>query len=250
MAPDGIHAWSQCGLPLCFFDIRPLVWWCMNWVSVIFENDYLYYPFITLSAIVFVWAISRYPATLRKDRVVDWWNMLIPDAKGKSQAVFQDVEELIRQTEPPKVSMRKRRVWPGIMRGLLGEKRPFLTVIDNTNSNLKAYRMYFNTKDYGTNLQVTWYLVHEPGLWRRSIALLTCIPFVGLVFFPIYAFTRLFAAGKSGILYMDVFDEQDLRAFATNAHHCVLGAVEKLMLDLGQDTSIIKRETQGFLGIS
>jgi hypothetical protein len=55
---------------------------------------------------------------------------------------------------------------------------------------------------------------------------------------------------KRGGLDLDLFDEQDLRAYVTNAHHCLLEAVNKLMLDLNQDPSKIDRKSRGFLGIS
>jgi len=41
-----------------------------------------------------------------------------------------------------------------------------------------------------------------------------------------------------------------LRAYTTNAHHCLIKAVEKLMTNLNQDTSKIDRKSRGFLGIS
>jgi len=41
-----------------------------------------------------------------------------------------------------------------------------------------------------------------------------------------------------------------LRAYVTNAHHCLLEAVEKLMVDLNQDPAKIERKSRGFLGIS
>jgi hypothetical protein len=49
---------------------------------------------------------------------------------------------------------------------------------------------------------------------------------------------------------LDLFDQQDLRTYSTNAHHCLLKAVDKLMLDLNQDPSKIERKSRGFLGIS
>lgn len=238
-------------LPLLSFSPYLLFRWVLDyWACYIAPNEYLYYPTIIMCILFFAWAILHYPAMVRKDRIVDSWDMLIADAKGKGQSVYQDMEKAILQTKPPKVHMRKRKVWPGIIRGLFGERRPFFIVINKANSNLKAYRMYVNAMDYGTNLQVVWYLVHEPGLWRRTIAILMCIPVVGIAVLPIYLISRLLVAGKSGILQLDVFDEQDLRAFATNVHHCILGAVEKLMTDLGQDTTDIKRQSRGFLGIS
>ncbi|MEW6675409.1 MAG: hypothetical protein AB1348_05320, partial [Nitrospirota bacterium] len=52
------------------------------------------------------------------------------------------------------------------------------------------------------------------------------------------------------IIRLDLFDQQDLTAYVTNAHHCLIEAVEKLMLNIGQDPSRIDRKSRGFLGIS
>jgi len=49
---------------------------------------------------------------------------------------------------------------------------------------------------------------------------------------------------------LDFFDEQDLRAYVTNAHKCLQKAVDKLMLEFNQDPSKIDRKSRGFLGIS
>lgn len=49
---------------------------------------------------------------------------------------------------------------------------------------------------------------------------------------------------------LDLFDQQDLTAYVTNTHHCLIEAVEKLMLNMGQDPSKIDRKSRGFWGIS
>jgi hypothetical protein len=55
---------------------------------------------------------------------------------------------------------------------------------------------------------------------------------------------------QNPLLDLDVFDQEDLRAYATNAHHCLLKAVENLMLSMEQDPSRIERRSRGILGIS
>jgi hypothetical protein len=49
---------------------------------------------------------------------------------------------------------------------------------------------------------------------------------------------------------LNLFNKQDLTAYVTCVHHCLLEAVEKLMLGMDQDPSKIDRKTRGFLGIS
>ena len=95
------------------------------------------------------------------------------------------------------------------------------------------YQIYVNARDYGNNLDVSWYLTFRPTWWQ---AFLSLIPFVSMI--------------PKTLSDLDLFDQQDLTAFATNAHHCLLKTVEKLMASLNQDSSKIDRKSRGFLGIS
>jgi hypothetical protein len=49
---------------------------------------------------------------------------------------------------------------------------------------------------------------------------------------------------------VDFFDQQDLRAYAANAHHCTLRAVQELMLYLQQDPEKLDKSSKGFFNIS
>ena len=46
-----------------------------------------------------------------------------------------------------------------------GEKRPFLIV---QNLRTKNYKMYINARDFGTNLDVSWYFMVEPRYLKRT----------------------------------------------------------------------------------
>ena len=52
------------------------------------------------------------------------------------------------------------------------------------------------------------------------------------------------------IVTLDLFDEQDLRAYVGVVHHAFLDAIVDLMVELGQDASKLERSSKGFLGIS
>jgi hypothetical protein len=53
-----------------------------------------------------------------------------------------------------------------------------------------------------------------------------------------------------GLDDLDLFNRQDLTAYVTCVHKCVQDAVDKLMLEMGQDPSKVDRRSRGFLGIS
>jgi hypothetical protein len=171
--------------------------------------------------------------TLRKEQVIDNWSILIENAQGNAEMVFQETESFIKESEAPSLEMRMRAMSPGVIRSLMGTKRDFLEVTDRENIKMVPYQIYVNARDYGNNLDVSWYLTFRPTWWQ---AFLSLIPFVSII--------------PKTISDLDLFDQQDLTSFATNAHHCLLKTVEKLMANLNQDPSKIDRKSRGFLGIS
>ncbi|MFZ6016423.1 MAG: hypothetical protein ACOYU0_02185 [Nitrospirota bacterium] len=209
-------------------------------------------------SLLFIWLgreiYRNFPKLLKKEEVLDSWSVLIGNAQGQEEEIFNNTHNLILQTKVPNVKMETKAIAPGIVRGLFGTKREFLVVTETGNPRLKPFKMFINARDYGNNLDVSWYLTYKSGFWRRLLYFLLRIPILNLMFLP-YAFL---AAGAVMIqerrvtpsVYLDLFDEQDLRAYVTNAHHCLIEAVEKLMVNMGQDPSNIDRKSRGFLGIS
>lgn len=170
---------------------------------------------------------------LRKEQVIDNWSILIENAQGNAKMVFQETTSFIKGSKAPSLEMSMRDMSPGVIRGLMGTKRDFLEVTARENIRMKPYQIYINARDYGNNLDVSWYLTFRPTWWQVFLSL---VPFVRVI--------------PKMLNDLDLFDLQDLTAFATNAHHCLLKTVEKLMAGLNQDPSKIDRKSKGFLGIS
>lgn len=170
---------------------------------------------------------------LRKEQVLDTWAILIGNGQGRAMDIFNTTENLIKETKAPSLEFETRSISPGVVRGFLGKSRDFLVITDHDNIRLKPYQIFINARDYGDNLDVSWYLTHRPSLLQ---AILSLLPYVSIV--------------PKVLSDLDLFDQQDLRAYVTNAHHCLVSAVEKLMTDLHQDPSKIDRKSRGFLGIS
>ena len=190
-------------------------------------------------------------AIVRKEEVIDSWSVLIAGGQGKAQEIFGNTDNFIAQTKVPNVKKERKKLAPGIIRGLFGTKRDFLVVRETGNPRLKPYQMFIGARDYGNNLDISWYLTHRPGFWQKVMVFLLFIPVLNFFVLPFALIGGLasMAKEKRGGLDLDLFDEQDLRAYVTNAHHCLLEAVEKLMVDLHQDPSKIDRKSRGFLGI-
>ena len=170
---------------------------------------------------------------LRKDQVEDSWSTLIENAQGKSEDVFRNAEEFTKENNVPSLVMTKESIAPGFVKSMFGKAREFLVVVYSESFRLKPYQIFVNARDFGNNLDVSWYLTYRPSIWQ---VLASLIPFV--------------KAASEALRELDVFDQQDLRAYATVVHRSVLKSVDKLMLDLKQDPSKMERRSRGFLGIS
>ena len=170
---------------------------------------------------------------LRKEQVSETWAILIEKGQGRAGEIFQDAEGFIKESKAPSIKMERKEISPGIVRGLLGTKRDFLVVTDQENFRLQPYQIFVNARDYGDNLDVSWFLTYRPTLWQ---AVLSLVPFVSVI--------------PRTLSDLDLFDQMDLRVYTTNAHHCVQKAVTKLLAALHQDSSKIDWKSRGFLGIS
>jgi hypothetical protein len=111
---------------------------------------------------------------------------------------------------------------------LFGEKRPFLIV---SNVRYKEYKMYINARDFGTNLDVSWYFMVEPRYLKRTMS--------------------KYATGDPQDMSMRVslFAQQDISAFKSITHEYVKSALESLYDELKLDPSGLNTGSRGFLNV-
>lgn len=166
--------------------------------------------------------------TLKEQKIVESWGIVIQGGQGKASSIFDTTQDLLEANKAPGVKWEMTEAKPGLIKGLLGKKRDYLLV---TNESLKDYRMYIGARDYGTNLDVAWFLTVEPGFLSKL------------------AKTAQAMASFGVFGNLDIFDQQDLRAYVTVSHHAIIDAVESLMQELGQDLAKIDRKSKGFLEI-
>ena len=165
---------------------------------------------------------------LRRQQVIERWDTLLDGAQGHGARVVGTTVSELGRMQLPAVRWAQAALSPGVLRGLIGDTRSFLVVNHTANPRLKTYRMYVNVRDYGTNLQTSWFLTFQPPFWKRMRNTYT----------------------PSLNLGLDLFDEQDLRAYVTAVHHAFLAAVVELLASQGKDASSLNRTSRGFLGIS
>lgn len=169
--------------------------------------------------------------TLKDEKIIDRWSMIVEGGQGQAENVYKDAENYIKESKAPEIRIEKTKVRPSWLKGIFRKEREYMLV---SNEALGDYRMFIGARDYGDNLDISWYLTCEPGFFKKRLSNVLTSG----------------ASDKALSLNLDLFKQQDLNAYATVVHHCLLKATEKLMQGIGQDSSKIDRKSRGFLGIS
>lgn len=195
----------------------------LSWLIYLGTRSIPFPLLMLVVGVLLVFYISS-PERLRREQVIDRWDTLISGGHGHADPIVTSTVWRIDQQQLPRVHYEQCDVSPGILSSLAGKTRPFLVISQSANRRLQPYRMYVNVRDYGDNLQASWYLAYHRSFFER--------------FKP------------NPLVQLDLFDEQDLRAYVSAVHHCFTDAVVELVTSLGQDTSRVDRSSKGFLGIS
>ena len=170
---------------------------------------------------------------LRSDQVIDTWSALIGNANGKAAEVLGGTESFLRESKVPALTVLKKSIAPSMIKGIGGKNRDFLVITDKQSNKLEPYQVFLNSRDYGENLDVSWYLTYRPTIWQVIGSLFWSSGFI-----------------PKSVRDLDIFDQQDLTAYVANAHKCMEKAVVKVMTDSGQDPSKVDWKSKGFLGVS
>jgi len=204
--------------------------WTNIWMERIRENRRLKQRYInTLIFSIFGGVIMPAKVTLKDEKILDSWSILIENAQGRGKEIYEKTKRYIEESQAPGIKTIDVKVRPSWLKGLLGKEREYLRV---ENTALKDFKMYVGARDYGNNLDVQWYLTCEPGFFKKRLS-------------------RVLTSSEDTLSFLlDIFKQQDLRAYATVVHHALLKAVIDLMSELEQDSSKIDRKSRGFLGIS
>ena len=167
-------------------------------------------------------------ATLVDEKVMDRWYALLDDASDKKDFIFQTTEEYLEKLEAPSVDWDYEEVKPGLFKGWMGKKRHFLVV---KNRGLKDHKMYIGVRDYGTALSVSWFLTAEPKYFKGLLS-------------------KTMTNDSQALSFaLDLFDQEELSAYVTAAHRCLLKSIEQLMQKAGQDFSKLDTKSKGFLQV-
>lgn len=187
----------------------------------------------------------EFTKTLKQEKIVDRWSTLIVGANGQGERVIAETIRVIEQLEAPNIFVSRQKRKPGS--GFIETPREFLIA---EHRILDGYDMYIGARDYGKQLFVSWYLVEEPisisRLFKRD-------PLTAIIKLPFLIFGRIFSImyGGSGkfMSTLNLFDSEELTAYATTVHHALLDSVKVVMEDQKLDFTKVEKRTTGFLNI-
>lgn len=165
--------------------------------------------------------------TLKEETILDEWSTMVERGAPHADRVLDVVQDRLGDSEIPgnctwDVEEVKSSGW------LSKVMREFLVV---RLEQFSDYRMYVSARGYGIHLDACWFLTVEPGFFKRALSA------------QIGNSESALSAPKN------ILVQQDLRAWITVVHHCVLDAVGSLKADLGQDPRSMRRESKGFLSV-
>lgn len=195
--------------------------------------------------LIVILAASCAPHLLARDHIIDRWDAVIPGAGGKGDELLDDVEQRIDEIGAPDICTQRQLLAPGLWQCVLNRKRSFLIICNTANCRLRLYRMYINTEVYGAGLHVFWYLARHRSLWEKLMAVVVRVSNPDTMRQTPALLGRRTTSHESAML--DTFDEQDLKMYVANAHHCLLEAINELTEEHDLEMNV---QSDGFLGVS
>lgn len=225
MAHSILRVFAWLGILVFFFGL-----FVRSFAGAAYGGNYILFGIIIVIAAVL---LAMSPDILRKDQVTEYWTALIEGANGKAADVLTSTWDFLKASEAPSLGVAKKKVATSLVGGVLGNEREFLVLTDKQKLSLRPYQIFINARDYGKSLDVSWYVTCRPTVFQAILSLLV----------------RSYTADKE-INDLNIFDQQDVRAYAMNAKICMRKGVERVMTELGQDASKIDWKSKGFLGIS
>lgn len=167
---------------------------------------------------------------VKNQRILDSWAVLIEDACGRGIEIYEVVKKLIQESQVPYITAEAVSI---ILESSLFKirVRNYLRV---SNERLKGFQIFVGARDYGKDLYVSWYLTCEKKLFKEATD----------------AHLSKTNLGETFLSSLSFFTREELTAYITKIHRCVLKAVKVVMHSLGQDSSKIVRLSTGLLAVS
>jgi hypothetical protein len=162
--------------------------------------------------------------TIRRNSVIEQWGTIIEQAAGQQKRVMADMLTYLKEANIPNAKIYQ----DDCSTGMFSAKRNFIIM---THDILREYRMFLGARDYGSNLDVSWFVTVSPSGLKRSLS------------------RRATGNPLAFSQQVDIFTQQDLRSWLTVAHHCVKRTIETISEELKQTPAGLNQSSKGFLSV-
>jgi len=162
-------------------------------------------------------------ATLSRHAVIQGaWSTVLHNASGHEKLIFDKMLQFVKDSNMPGISARL----DDVSSGLFGAKRKFIII---KQSNLPDYTIYIGARDFGTHLDVSYFVAIEPsGLKRYMSKKMSGNPYV--------------LSQRA-----DMFSQQDLQACAFIIKEYLKQTLEEMCIDLKLNPGNLESKGRGYL---
>jgi len=187
-------------------------------------------------------------AKIKEDEIVEQWSVLIEGAQGRQQGFYQMIEDRLEELQPPTLSVGREKVYPSLLKRIKGNGKLFLII---KSKYFDGYVVNVCAEEYGKQLLIAWYLTQRPSKFLQFMVKLPGL--LVTILYPVWMLLKFYDKiinRKISLENMDLFDRQELSAFAGTVHHCVLYGSENIAEAVNFDFSKVDRKSRGFLNLT
>ena len=158
---------------------------------------------------------------LKDGKIVQKYSAMLPGCQGEGPGLIKTIQDRLASYEVPGLSSKEESASAGLLKGLMGKRRDFLVV---HNEQFSEWLVCIGARDYGRFLYVVWYLTTSPKFLNK---------------------VRSAAAGDILVDELDVFDQQDVEAYASVTRMAVVSATDEFAKKHQLDLDRLHRQARG-----
>ncbi len=158
---------------------------------------------------------------LKEGKIVREWSIMLPECQAEGPGLIEAIQKKLAACEVPGLTWKEESASTGFMKSMLGKRRDFLVV---RSEQFSEWLVCIGARDYGRFLDVVWYLTTSPKFLNKM---------------------RSAAAGVVLVDELDVFDQQDVNAFAAVTRMATVTATEELAEKRSLDLQRLDRQARG-----
>ena len=158
---------------------------------------------------------------LKDGKIAREWSTMLPECQAEGPGLVGTIQKKLAAYEVAGLSWQEESASTGFMKSMLGKRRDFLVV---RTEQFPEWLVCVGAKDYGRFLNVVWYLTVSPKFLNKM---------------------RGVGAGTILTDELDVFDQQDVSAFAAVTRMATVTATEELAEKRDLDLQRLERQVRG-----